>query len=119
MSRQSAEQSSVGEEERLWGFIAWLLSIVGAILAMVLKPSYRYAKYWAYLSISFFIVAIAASALGAVLSIVPLLGHIFSALISLALFVTWVIGLVKSLQMTWWRPPLVYDIAKAIGVEKI
>ncbi len=115
----SASGEAISEEEKLWGFIAWLLSIVGAVLALVLKPGYRYVRYWAYLSIAFFIVSLAAWVLSTVLAFIPIIGWVLGALISLALFVVWIIGIVKSLSKEYWRPPLVYDIAKMIGVEKV
>ncbi|MEM0227699.1 MAG: DUF4870 domain-containing protein [Ignisphaera sp.] len=119
MAEQSIATPSISEDEKLWGFLAWLLSIVGAVLAMVLKPGYRYAKYWAYLSLSFFILIIIASVISMVLAIIPFVGWVLAGLISIGLVVVWIIGIIKSLQPTWWKPPLVYDIAKAIGIERI
>lgn len=118
MSQQS-EQQSVGEEEKLWGFLAWLLSIVGAILALVLKPGYRYARYWAYLSISFFILIVIASVVNSILSLIPFVGWLLAALVALGLLIIWILGIIKSLQPLWWRPPVVYDIARAIGIDRI
>ncbi len=113
------QPGSVSEDERLWALIAWLLSIVGAVLVLVLKPGYRYAKYWAYLSISFFIVLIVAMFVGRVLAFIPFIGWFFLALIELGLVITWIIGIVRVLQITLWKPPIVYDIAKMIGIESL
>lgn len=96
-----------------------MLSIAGAILAMLLKPKYRYAKYWAHLSISFFIVAVVASILGSVLSVIPIIGWLLSGLISLCLVIIWVIGIVMALQTVWWKPPVIYDIARSMGIDRI
>lgn len=120
MSQQSIiTQYSISEDEKIWGFLAWFLSIVGAILVMVLKPGYRYAKYWAYLSIAFFIVIIVAAIVNTFLSLIPIIGWILAILITLGAIAIWVIGIIKSLQPDWWKPPLVYDIAKALGIERI
>lgn len=120
MSQQSAGVSqSISEDERLWGFLAWLLSIVGAILVMVLKPDYRYAKYWAYLSIAFFIVIVIAGVVNTLISLIPIVGWILAVLISIGVVAVWIIGIVKSLQPDWWKPPVIYDLAKALGIERI
>ncbi|MCC6016817.1 MAG: hypothetical protein LM582_07235 [Desulfurococcaceae archaeon] len=111
--------SGVSDDEKIWALLAWLLSIIGAILVLVLKPTYRYAKYWAYLSLSFFIVAIIVGVVNSILALIPIVGWVISILISLAIVILWIIGIVRVLQITWWKPPLIYDIAKAIGIEKI
>jgi uncharacterized membrane protein len=113
------QPGGVSEDEKLWALIAWLLSIVGAVLVLLLKPGYRYAKYWAYLSISFFIVLIVAMAVGWVLAFIPFIGWFFLVLIWLGLVITWIIGIVRVLQITLWKPPIVYDIAKMIGIESL
>ncbi len=109
----------ISDDERTWGFIAWLVSIVGAILALVLRPTYRYAKYWAYLSISFFIAVVVSSVITTILGFIPLIGWIISALIWLALLILWIIGIIKSLSREYWRPPVIYELAKALGIERI
>jgi uncharacterized membrane protein len=113
------QTSGVSDDEKIWALLAWLLSIIGAILVLVLKPTYRYAKYWAYLSLSFFIVAIIVGVVNSILALIPIVGWVISILISLAIAILWIIGIVKVLQITWWKPPLIYDIAKAVGIEKI
>ena len=116
MAQQS---SSVSDDERIWALLAWLLSIVGAILVLVLKPTYRYSKYWAYLSLSFFIIGIIVGVVNAILALIPIVGWVISILISLVVVILWIIGIVKVFQITWWKPPIVYDIAKIIGIESI
>jgi len=117
MSQESSY--SVSDDEKLWGLLAWLLSIVGAILVLVLKPNYRYAKYWSYLSISFFIIIVVATIINSIVGLIPILGMIIQILISLGLLVVWVIGIVKVLNIEWWKPQIIYDLAKAIGIDKI
>ncbi|MEM4487021.1 MAG: hypothetical protein QW116_07330 [Zestosphaera sp.] len=109
----------ISEEEKIWGFIAWLLSIIGAVLALVLKPNYKYVKYWAYLSISFFIIIIVASIVTRILSFIPIIGWLINALVGLALLILWVLGLIKSLGREYWKPPVIYELARALGIERI
>jgi uncharacterized membrane protein len=101
------------------GFIAWVISLIGGILALALKPNYKYAVYRAYLSISFFIVIIRGWVVVFVFSIIPLVDHILSSImgviIGVGLLIVWIIGILRSLEINWWRPPLIYDIAKILN----
>lgn len=112
-------EESIKQDEITWGIIAWIIPLVTAIVALVLRPGYKYAKYWAYLNLSFFIVIIISSIVAAVLGIIPIIGWLLSALIWIALLLVWVIGIIKSANSVYWKPPVIYDLAKALGIEKI
>ncbi|PUA31580.1 MAG: hypothetical protein B9J98_05780 [Candidatus Terraquivivens tikiterensis] len=108
-----------GDEEKTWGFIAWLIPLIGGILVLLFKPSYRYARHWAYLSISFFVVAVVASAVATIISIVPFLaplGWAISAVLGALFLVAWVLGILKSLNNSYWNPPIIYDLARRLGL---
>lgn len=117
----------VSEEEKLFALIGWAASIVGAIIVLVLKPQFKYAKYWSYLSISLFILAIVAgvsiSIITAILGFIPIVGGIIglvlSSLLGIVVLIAWVIGILKSISKEYWKPPIIYDVAKIIGIEKI
>jgi len=115
----STDSSTVSEDERLWGFVAWVIPLIGGVLALALKPNYRYAVYWAYLSISFFIVIVGVWVAVLVSSITPLIGpiisFIMSAVMGILLLVAWIIGMVRSLEVKWWDPPLIYEIARKLN----
>ncbi|MGC8975007.1 MAG: DUF4870 domain-containing protein, partial [Thermoprotei archaeon] len=91
--------------------MAWVIPLVGAILALVLRPGYKYVKYWAYLNLSFLVVIVVSAIIASILSIIPLIGWLLSTLIWVALLVLWVIGIIKSAERVYWKPPLIYDIA--------
>jgi len=106
-------------EEKIWGFIAWLIPLVGGILVLVLKPDHRYARHWAYLSVSFFVVAIIASVVAYILSLIPfinVLGLALGALFGALLLVVWILGILKSLENVYWTPPVIYDLARRLGL---
>lgn len=110
--------SDIGQDEATWGLIAWIVPLVGAIVALVLRPGYGYAKYWAYLNISFFIVIIVGGIVASILAFIPFIGWLISILIWIALLIVWVVGIVKSANKVYWKPPLIYDLAKALGIER-
>ncbi len=111
--------ASTGDEERIWGFLAWLLSIVGAVLGLLLKPQSRYVRYWSYLSISFFIVILIALVISFIISFIPIIGFLINILIMLGIVIIYIIGIVKSLTGDYWRPPIIYNIATMLGIERI
>ncbi len=107
------------QDEVTWGIIAWIIPLVSAILALVLRPGYKYVRYWAYLNLSFFIVIVIGGIIAFILGIIPLIGWIISTLIWIALLVLWIIGIVKSASRVYWKPPIIYDVARALGIEKV
>ncbi|HDD26831.1 MAG TPA: hypothetical protein ENF75_07095 [Acidilobales archaeon] len=127
MSQESKPPWPVSDEDKSWGIIAWAISFIGAILALVLKPQSKYAKYWAYLSIAFFIIWIIAWALIAGISLAlmlaPTVGWFFSTIIRwffwVAVLIVWIIGIIKAANVVLWKPPIIYDLAKTIGIDKI
>lgn len=110
--------AGVSEEERIWAFIAWLLSIIGAVLALVLRPGSRYVRYWAYLSIAFFIVLVFAYMISFLVHFIPFIGVVIQVLIFLSVLVLYIVGILRVLTYQWWRPPIVYEIASLLGIEE-
>lgn len=110
-------QVQVSEDERLWGLIAWVIPLIGGIIALASKPGITYIRHWSYLSITFGIVMIGATIIGSLFSLIPFVGWLVGTLIGIALFVVWVIGIVKALDKMLWKPPIIYDLAKTLGFQ--
>lgn len=111
--------TTLGDEEKLWGFIAWLIPLIGGVLVLLFKPDYTYAKHWAYLSISFFIVIVVVSVVTSIISLIPfmgLFGLAIGVILGVLLLVVWILGILKSLNRVYWDPPIIYDIAKRLGL---
>jgi uncharacterized membrane protein len=111
--------NSVSEDERIWAFIAWLLNIVGAIIGLVLRPGSKYVRYWSYLSIAFFILLIITWVITFIIGFIPFIGFIINILIYLGIVIAYIIGLIKVLTIQWWKPPIIYNIAQILGIERI
>jgi uncharacterized membrane protein len=41
-----------------------------------------------------------------------MLSFIMGVIMGIGLLIVWIIGILRSLEVNWWRPPLIYDIAK-------
>lgn len=114
--------SQVSQDEALWGLVAWVIPLAGGILGLITKPSSPFVRHWSHLSIAFGIVIVVVGVflaiLGALTEMVPpihVLITVISYIIWLIVFLIWVIGIVRERSLTYWKPPVLYDIAKAIA----
>ncbi len=109
------ENRKPSSDEELWRILAWALSLLGALLAILLGPNTKSVRYWAFMSIAFFIVSLVASVAATLLSLIPFVGGFFSLMVGVALLIVWVIGLVKAINNEEWKPPVIYDLAVKLG----
>ena len=114
--------SQVNIDELNWGLVAWIIPLAGGILGLIVKPESNYVKHWSYLSIAFGIVIIVVSVILDLLSLATmLLPPLFiiikalSILVGLAFVIIWIIGIVRERNSMYWKPALIYDVAKIIG----
>ncbi len=98
------------DDDKLWGFLAVFLSIIGFIIVILLKKNSRYVTYYAKQSLVLFIAWVAAC----VVSLVPLLGLIISPILVLVVLVLWVIGWVNALSGKMKPVPVIGKYADKI-----
>ncbi|ADN50732.1 DUF4870 domain-containing protein [Vulcanisaeta distributa] len=103
-------------ESRVWAAIAWALLIIGAIVALIIRPRDDYVRYWAVESIGFTIVIIIAWILVEIVSIVfaftIVIPLILKVLYGLGVFLAWIIGVFKALTGDYWRPPIIHETSE-------
>ncbi|HDI75601.1 MAG TPA: DUF4870 domain-containing protein [Thermoprotei archaeon] len=112
-------EGGVSSESRMFGLIAWILGIVGAIIALLLKPNDRFVKFHATQSLVFSIGLIVVYIIFIALAHIPYIGLLFgilSPLIWLLGIVVAIVGAIKAYQGEWFKVPLVYDIASKLGI---
>ncbi len=105
----------VSSDEKLFGFIAWLFSIIGAVIALIAGPKTEYVRRWASLSIAYFIVVIIVYIVAFILSFIPFIGIVLFWLIQVAVVLFWLWGIIVSLRGEYWNPPVVGAIADKVG----
>ncbi len=98
----------------IWQLIAWVFSIVGALIAYFAGPRDPRVIHWEKLSIAFFIAYIVAYIVSLILGLIPYIGWILSTLIWIAVLIVWIIGIIKIIQREEWKPPILWDIAEKI-----
>ena len=109
---------STSEESRVWAVIAWALFIIGAVIALIMKPKDDYVKHWALESIGLTIVAIITWVLVKAVSII----FVFTIVIPTALnilyylgvFLVWIIGILKAITGDYWKPPIIHETSELL-----
>jgi uncharacterized membrane protein len=111
-------------DSRYWAFAAYVLSLPGALLVLVLRPSDPFAHYHAKQSLTIAFATVLTPLLWAVIAwmlaylvpvIGPMLGVMLFALVLAALvglLVSWIIGMVYALQGRLRPVPLVGHLAE-------
>jgi uncharacterized membrane protein len=121
MSNVPRAQGTVGAlPETVAGALAYLF--VPAIVFLLVDPynKNRFVRFHSYQSIMWAVAAVlagtAARIVGAILSIIPFLGHLLSYLlvsvVGLAVFVIWLVLLVKALQGERFKLSVLGDLAE-------
>ncbi len=101
------------EEEKLFAFLCYLISIIGVIIVLATKKerskfSIYHAKQGLVLFIAYIIVAI----LWSILGFIPIIGAIISAVLWLLMLALWIIGIVNSLNEKMVPLPVIGQFAK-------
>lgn len=114
--------SQLSEEEGIWALVAWIIPLLGGIIGIVVKPNSSYVKHWSYLSIAFGLVIIGVDVVLGVLSLltvlIPPIHIVITALgylAGLVFLVIWIIGILRERNSIYWKPTIIYDVAKIIG----
>ncbi|MCE4604428.1 MAG: DUF4870 domain-containing protein [Aeropyrum sp.] len=114
---EQKEAGDLKENIMVWQLIAWVLGIIGAVIAYAAGPKEDpRVKHWIRMSIAFFIVVVVAYVLTIFLAFLPFVGLVINLVIWLAVLAVWVLGIIKIVQGDLWKPPIVSSIAEKINI---
>lgn len=106
----------IDSDSKLFALLGIVLSIVGFILAMLLKKDNKYVMFYAKQGLVLFIVAVIVNIVGWVFSIIPIFGRIITGILWILLLVLWIIGIIYSLSGEEKDIPIIGVFAKKIIV---
>ncbi|MCD6458524.1 MAG: DUF4870 domain-containing protein [Thermoproteales archaeon] len=115
----------MSSESKLFGLIAWILGIIGAIIAIVLKKDDKFVMFHAKQSLVLWIAVIAIDIIIFILSItlsilrlgiLTLLFGWLPSLIGLAGLIIAIIGALKAYSGEWWSAPIIGSFAEKISL---
>lgn len=117
--------SSTGLESNLAGLLAYLVMPLTGVLFFVIEKENRFVRFHAAQSIvvgaAAFVVSIALSIVGGILAVVPFIGWIFASLLSLvfglAVFVLWVVLMVRAFRGEEWEVPIAGEYARRLVAQ--
>jgi uncharacterized membrane protein len=91
-------EMSEKDERRLFAFLAVLLSIIGFLIALLVKRDDKYVMYYAKQSLVLFFAFIIINAVGFVLNMIPIIGNLIYGILTVFLVVFWVLGMIYALS---------------------
>ncbi len=106
------QESKKDDDSKLFAFLATFLSIVGFIIALLVKKNDKYVMFYAKQSLMVFIVFV----IGWAIMIVPVLGWVLGPIIDLVGLVLWLISWIYALSGETKEVPLVGKYAKKIDL---
>ena len=104
--------SAGGMPDKTAGILAYI-TIIPAIVFLVIEPynKSKYVRFHAFQCLAIAVASIAAN----VLFIIPILGWICGAVLGLALFVGWIICIVKAAAGEKFKLPILGDFAEKLA----
>ena len=107
------KKSSEMDEGKLYGFLAYLLGIIGFWVVLLTKKDNKFAMYHAKQSLILFIAYIICY----IVFMIPVVGWFFlGPIISIILLVLWIIGMVNALNGKEKELPLLGKFAEKINL---
>ena len=100
------------DDKVIYAFLATLLSIVGFVIAILVKKNDKYVMYYAKHSLVIFIIGAVGGAIASILTWIPIIGPIIYAAIFIIIFLTWMLSWVYALTGKIKTIPIITDLAK-------
>ncbi len=105
--------SKKGDDSKLFAFLATFLSIIGFIIALIVRRDDKYVMHYAGQSLVVFIVALIAWVLQG-LAVIPVLGWIISVALNLIVLILWLFSWIYALSGEEKVVPVVGYLGKKI-----
>ena len=87
------------DDAKLFAFLATFLSIVGFVIALLVKKDNKYVMFYAKQSLIIFIVFMVAMVVGWI----PFIGNIISVVVNIAGFIFWIIQESSNSRKLRWQ----------------
>ena len=105
------------ENSKLFAFLAVLLSIIGFILAIIVKRDDKYVMFYAKQSLGLFIAWVVVAVIGGILkAIIPFIGNVIYGIAAIILLVLWIFGLVYSLSGQMKEVPIIGSYVRGFNI---
>lgn len=108
--KQSSKKSQ--DDSRTFAFLATFLSIVGFVIAILLRRDDKYVMFYAKQSLALFIASVIVGFADKILMFIPIIGWIIILVLNIAIFALWIISWVYALSGKEQELPIIGEYGK-------
>ncbi len=102
-------KSSTGLDENMAALFSYIFGFVTGIIFFVIEKESKFVKFHAMQSI---LVTVALMVINFILGLIPVIGWILAIVIAPVSLVLWVVLMVKAYKHTWFKLPVIGEIAE-------
>ena len=107
------EKTSMGLDENVAGLLCYVLGWITGLVFFLMEPENKFVRFHALQSI---VVFGAITVVSIILSVIPVIGTVLSAIIGLLTFVLWIVLMIRAYQGVKFKLPWAGDFAeKRVG----
>jgi len=86
------------DDKKLFAFLATFLSIVGFVIALIVKRKNAYVLYYAKQSLVIFVFGVIAGIISNVLEWIPIMGGLIRFALNVLIFIVWLMSWINALS---------------------
>ena len=113
---KAKKQTNSKDDPKVYAFLATFLSIVGFIIALLVKKEDKYVMFYAKQSLVIFIACIVVAVVNSILIFIPIMGWAIMALLNLVILVLWLLSWIYALSGEQKEVPIVGQYASKINL---
>ena len=98
IKRKNINQGKKEDNKKLFAFLATFLSLVGFIIALIVKKKDAYVMYYAKQGIVIFIIGVIAGIISDILIWIPIMGGLIRFSLNILIFIAWLISWINALS---------------------
>ena len=114
--KTSKKQSKKQEDSKLYAFLATFLSIIGFIIAIIVKKDDKYVMYYAKQSLVIFIMSVVVGIVVAFIGWIPIIGWLIALALNVLVFIVWLMSWINALSGKQKEIKIVSNWAKKINL---
>lgn len=99
MAEKEKEVKGKGDEEKIFAFLCYLISIIGVLIVLLTKSERTdYSIYHAKQGLVLFIAAIIVWIVAFILAFIPIIGKVIGWILWIIIIVLWIVGMINALS---------------------
>lgn len=102
------------DDKILLAFLAAFLSIIGFILALVLKKDNKYVMFYAKQSLVVFIFAVIVGIINKITAFIPIIGGVINVFLNIIVIILWLFSWIYALTGEEKQVPIIGKYARSI-----